>query len=88
MLLWNHPYEDTIIKSSLFYALHPSTSLSVSLEYPNLILNFLGKLYDSYAGVHEVIREFNGYEQQDMIPIIQDLSDYGKVVEDIKEYYD
>ncbi|KAI7892213.1 uncharacterized protein EV154DRAFT_201619 [Mucor mucedo] len=77
LLLWNHPYEDTIIKSSLFYALHPSTSLSVSLEYPNLILNFLGKLYDSYAGVHEVIREFNGYEQQDMIPIIQDLSDYG-----------
>lgn len=80
LLLWNHPYEDTIIKSSLNYALHPATSLSVSVEYPNLIIHFLERLYESYVGVHRVIKEFNGYEQQEMIPIIQNLSENGKFV--------
>lgn len=78
LLLWNHPYEDITVKASLEYALHPKTSLSVSIEYPNLLLHFLGKLYDSNTSIHKVIRGYNGYEQKDMIPIIQDLSEYGK----------
>lgn len=82
LLLWKHPYEGTIIQASLGHVLHPKTSLSVSIEYPNLLVHFLEKLYDSYTGIHEVIRNYNGYEQQDMIPIIQDLSENGKYTED------
>lgn len=77
LLLWNHPYEDTIVRASLEHVLHPKTSLSVSIEYPDLLLHFLGKLYDSYTDVHKVIREYGGYEKEEMIPIIQDISEAG-----------
>ncbi|KAI9259156.1 hypothetical protein EDC94DRAFT_612496 [Helicostylum pulchrum] len=77
LLLWNHPYEDTIVRASLEHVLHPKTSLSVSIEYPDLLLHFLGKLYDSFIDVHTVIREYGGYEKEEMNPIIQDISEVG-----------
>ncbi|KAI9335885.1 hypothetical protein BD770DRAFT_246604 [Pilaira anomala] len=77
LLLWNHPYEDTIVRASLEYVLHPKTSLSVSIEYPNLLLHFLDKLYDSFIDVDQAIRDYEGYESQEMIPIIQNLSRFG-----------
>lgn len=80
LLLWKHPYEDTIVQESMNHVLHPNTSLSVSIEYPNLLVHFLEKLYDSYTGINEVIRDYNGYENEEMIPIIQDLSEHGKLI--------
>lgn len=81
LLLWNHPYEDKIVRASLEYVLHPKTSLSVSIEYPNLLLHFLGKLYDSFIDVDQAIRNYEGYERREMIPIIQDLSRFGTCID-------
>ncbi|KAG2232251.1 hypothetical protein INT48_000901 [Thamnidium elegans] len=86
LLLWNHPYEDTIVRACLEHVLHPKTSLSVSIEYPDLLLHFLGKLYDSYTDVHKVIREYNGYEKEEMVPIIQDLSEVVKLLQNFTNW--
>lgn len=80
ILLWKHPYEHTIVEDCLYHTLYPATSLSASMEYPKLLVHFLGKLYDSFTGVHQVIRDYSGYERAEMVPFIHDLSEKGMLV--------
>jgi hypothetical protein len=77
LLLWKHPYEDTITHNCLYHTLYPKSSLSASIEYPKLLTYFLGKLYDSFTGAHEVIQDYTGYERPEMISIIKNLSEEG-----------
>lgn len=78
LLLWKHPNEDPLLLKCLQHVLHPKFSLSVSIEYKNLLVHFLNKVYESFPGVHQVIQEYEGYEDAQMLPIIQNLTETGK----------
>ncbi|CDH55901.1 predicted protein [Lichtheimia corymbifera JMRC:FSU:9682] len=53
--LCQHPMEDTIVTHHLYQSLFPSLSLSVSVEYEQLLVDFLDHLYDSFDAHHVVV---------------------------------
>ncbi|KAI9486237.1 MAG: hypothetical protein EXX96DRAFT_548236 [Benjaminiella poitrasii] len=56
LLLWTCPEKDNIIVSGFTRVLHPFYSPSCSLEYTNLIVHFLDRLYDS-TDFHDIINQ-------------------------------
>ncbi|KAI9274518.1 hypothetical protein BDA99DRAFT_497785 [Phascolomyces articulosus] len=65
MLLWNHPNDDTLVTHNLKQVLYPSISSSTSQEYEQLLVRFLGELYDSFDTAGKAIREYP-YPNQDL----------------------
>jgi hypothetical protein len=79
LLLWKHPNEDTLLLNCLQRVLHPETSSSVSIEYKNLLVHFLTKLYDSFPGVHQVIQEYGELSEVQLLAIPRNLTETGRV---------
>ncbi|CAO3614993.1 unnamed protein product [Mucor hiemalis] len=77
LLLWNHPYEDKLLLKCLEHTLHPKTSLSVPIEYDNLLVHFLNNLYLSFPGARQAILDSKAYENAQILPIVRDLSHVG-----------
>ncbi|KAI9497032.1 hypothetical protein BDB00DRAFT_785132 [Zychaea mexicana] len=74
MLLWNHPDDDTLVTEKLQQTLHPSISPSVMNEYEQLLVNFLGELYDSCDTAGEVVREYS-YSHKGIQTLVELLND-------------
>ncbi|KAI8143980.1 hypothetical protein BJV82DRAFT_610101 [Fennellomyces sp. T-0311] len=74
MLLWNHPNDDTLVSEQLYRSLHPSLSPSTMQEYEQLLIIFMGQLYDSFDTAGKAIRE-HSYRNQGMQKLARLLND-------------
>ena len=77
MLLWNHPTDDKLVTKQLYQALYPSESPSTTQEFEQLLIVFLGDLYDSFDTAGRTIREHK-YTDPGMQTLAQILTDEGK----------
>ena len=78
MLLWNHPNDDTFVSQHLKQALYPSLASSTTYEYEQLLVRFLGELYDSFDTAGKAIREYHDYTNQGIKTLVGLLNDSGK----------
>lgn len=68
--------EDTIVTHHLYQSLFPSLSLSVSVEYEQLLVDFLDHLYDSFDA-HHVVVDF-AYTDDALSPFAKMLTKRGR----------
>lgn len=68
--------EDKIVTHHLYQSLFPSLSLSVSVEYEQLLVDFLDHLYDSFDA-HHVVVDF-AYANDALSPFAKMLTKRGK----------
>ena len=79
MLLWNHPNDDTFVSQHLKQALYPSLASSTTYEYEQLLVRFLGELYESFDTAGNAIREYSNYANQGIKTLTELLNDSGKI---------
>ncbi|KAI8890006.1 hypothetical protein K501DRAFT_313166 [Backusella circina FSU 941] len=71
ILLWKHPNEDDIIGPCFREILHPKLNFSVSIEYPILLVDFIGRLADTFH-IQKTIIDY--YIQKDDVLLLKFIS--------------
>lgn len=73
LLLWKHPNEDEILVPRFYTVLR---SYSTERNYYALMIDFLSRLFDSFEGAADIIRDYQ-YSAPEMQRFAKDLRDSG-----------